>query len=50
MDGTSGEARQGDARLAERRPKLMERIQKPAKERKKNEQRGRPAPEILVEC
>jgi hypothetical protein len=38
MDETSDEARQGGARLAERRPKLMERIQKSAKERKKNEQ------------
>jgi len=49
MNGTSDEARQGGARLAERRPMLMERIQKPAKERKKNEQRGQPAPGILRE-
>jgi hypothetical protein len=49
MTGTSGEARRGEVRLAERRPMLLERIQKPANERKENEKRGQPAPEILRE-
>ena len=48
--GTSGEARRSEARLAKRHPKLMERIQEPAIKRNKNKKRGRPAPEILVEC
>jgi hypothetical protein len=39
MDETSDEARQGGARLAKWRPKLMERTQKPAKERKGLEKR-----------
>jgi hypothetical protein len=49
MACTSGEACRSAARFTEQRPKLMERIQKPANGRKKNEKRGQPAPEILRE-